>query len=297
MLKKLVIVVLCSLLHIQCDVNPLEMVSTGKDTTAAKLEKARLHLDAKEYSQAHAILTGLTADPATDSNEIRLLLSAATLGASGLEVWSLITELLSGNTTIESGGMATILSSVTGAVLGTGEELERKLTALDESVTLLRASPDPTSENVNNMACVLAGIAVSPSMGEATATFTRLQTAVDTINSSAGSCTAVSDLATTISEVSELSARFSQVMTLSEECPFLAIDTSATSGIDSILGTLSSNADLGCNTSSNQFLPSCLVEQASTDVGTAVANDGNIATCELIYNCFTPTGLSACFSS
>ncbi|MFK7873029.1 MAG: hypothetical protein AB8C84_07650 [Oligoflexales bacterium] len=289
-------VLLLSVLILGCDTNPLGYVSTGKDTPKAQREQARIHLDNQDYSAAHAILNDLASDVETDSNEVRLLLSAATLGAAGIEIWALMTDLLSGNTTIESGGMSEILSSVTGAVLGSGEVLETKLIALDQAVAVLRSAPDSSNEGVNNMACVLAGIAISPSIANATTAFGSLQTAVDAIDASGGSCSSVSDLTETLAQVSALSSRFSEVMSLSEQCPFLEIDTSATSGVDSILGTLSTTADQGC-LSPNPFLPSCLVTEAASDVGTAVAQDGDIASCELIYNCFTPSGLSSCFSS
>jgi hypothetical protein len=58
------------------------------------VEQAKVHLDNKEYKEAIEILDKMAEDQKQDSNEVRLLLAAANLGVSGLDIWSIIGSVL-----------------------------------------------------------------------------------------------------------------------------------------------------------------------------------------------------------
>ena len=125
----------------------------------------------------------LSSDSDTDGNDIRILLAAAKLGESELDVWSIIGNILDSDG-LSSGGM--FLDALSESLLGTGDEKEQKLIALDEAIDFLNKAPQPEESRVANTKCFLSGIMAVSIITDATIQMQNLQDAITA--ASQGNC-------------------------------------------------------------------------------------------------------------
>jgi hypothetical protein len=283
------LIILSTIFLNSCGFNLLYYVSSGKDSKEVLLEDARILLDEKDYAGAAKILDKMMNSSGKDSNDVRLMLAAANLGVSGLDVWSIVGTLLE-NSSAKSGGVNNILSSISEDLIGTGEEKTARLAALEDAINALKTAPVPEEDRVQNTACFLAGILVVPTLAEATAAMTSLQTAISAASS--GDCDGAANLSTALGDISSSAIRFSLVLETAAACPFLQIDTSSVDGVNGALNTLIAGADKGCSsfpTGMEAIIPACVQKAAGIPNTSAAASDKRIDSCEIVLHCYDPT--------
>jgi hypothetical protein len=289
-----------------CGFNFYEPFAPGKDENKAKVERAKVMMDEKDYAGARKLLSPMQEDSKTDSNDVRLLLAAAILGETGLDIWSIISNLLdstsSTNSSSSSSGADSILNVFSDSLLGTGAERDAKFEGLSEALTLLRNAPAPEEKKVQNTACFFAAMLVVPTVTDTQTQLTDALTALNSISTSTDgvTCPNIDELMQPVNNLASLASNFSQTLAAAQNCSFLDFsDAAATLNVvEQRLSRLSSAADLGCALPScpdsvpncNSLYPSCV--QTALGVGTGGASDGQISACELTLHC---TPLSKCF--
>lgn len=287
----------------------------------AQLEQARVLMDQKKYDEAVDVLEPVIDDD-PDSNEAYLLYAAAKLGVAELDVWSIISDVLeaqekssskkstataSSSSSKSSGGLDELLDSLGDSVLGTGTERTAKVEALIDAITTLRAAPDPDKKDVQNTACLLAGILAVPTVASAKSSLDDATTALQTIKTSASdggqTCPDITALDDAAAGVSAAAAAFNLILQVASSCPFLDLEeTQATmNAVQTQMSLLTENADKGCDSlptcpaalpDCQSLFPTCVQQALAVGTSSAKAGDGTISSCELVLNC-TVTG--GCF--
>jgi hypothetical protein len=289
---RLTIAIATSTILAGCGFNLLYYVSTAKDEPRVLLEDAKIKLDAKDYSGAAEILNKMKDNAKKDSNDVRLMLAAANLGVSGLDLWSVIGKLLNTKTQ-SSGSVNTLLSTISDNLLGEGEEKAARILALEDAIDGLKSSPEPDDDRIENTSCFLAGVLVVPTLSDGTTAMEALQSAVTA--ASQGDCDGAAGLSTSLGDISEVAGRFSTILDTAKSCPFLKLDTSQVDGVNGALNTLIASADKGCDGVTDEtaaLLPQCVRTAAGIPNSSAVTGDKRIDSCELVLHCYDP---SACF--
>ena len=289
--------------------NLFESVSKGttlKHDTSAQLEQARVDLDKGDDASALSLLQPIIADPTTDSDEARVLAAAATLGSAGVDVWETISELLSTLDQVSdqrSQGLNQVLDSLSDTVFGTGTTRTAKIAAMQSALTILEAAPgsattvaasngtaDPL---ISNTACVVAAFLAVPTLADAAAAITDLETALT--GAASGSCSRVTSITSDINEMATVATNLNGVLAAASSCTFLNIDQagSQTNSIEQALSTVSKTGGKGCGSvPSSVSGASCLQQVLSATSSLSSATGGKLSACSLIVNCTTP---SSCF--
>jgi hypothetical protein len=288
------VAILSTALLSSCGFNLLYYVASGKDSKEVQLEDARILLDKKDYAGAATILTKLKDSSDKDSNDVRLMLAAANLGVSGLDIWSIVATLLE-KSTEKSGSANSILSSISDDLIRTGDEKVARLAALEEAIDALKSAPDPEETRVQDTACFLGAILVVPTIAEATTALAALQTAITA--AAGGNCDGAAGLSTALGDLTATASRFSLVLDTAKACPFLKIDTSSVDGVNGALNSLITGADKGCDAfpaGMEALIPACVQKAAGLPNDRALAGDKRIDSCELVLHCYDPV---SCFKS
>lgn len=274
----------------------------------AQLEEARTEIDSGEYAKASEILLKLIEQEATDSDEARLLYAAALLGDAGLDIWSIIADILNetGKNSNRSGGIDTIFNTFSDTALGTGSERTEKTAALAAAINTLSAAPNAQDKKILNTICLLAGMLAAPTLADASAAVATVSTALQQISASAtsngASCPNISLLDTGLSGIQATAANFNLILSAAANCPFIDLNsaTAMMNQVELSLSRLRANSDKGCvlpTCPSSQpncaaSFPSCV--QSSLGVGQhpEYANNGRIEACEIVLHC---TDAAECF--
>jgi hypothetical protein len=279
-----------------------------KNDDDAKLEQARVLMDKKKYDEALKILEPMIGDSKQDSNEARILFSAAKLGVAQLDVWSIIGSILDSTSNSSGssgdGGVDNIFDSFSDSVLGTGAARDAKVTALSDALEVLQAAPQPDERKLRNTACIFAGFLSVPTLADATTAMTNMQTALQQISNSALSggtvCPDVSLLDDAAAGLANVAESFNMILSAAQSCPFLNLDEAANlmNTVEQSMNNLRTSADKGCDSlpTCPASLPGCrslfpVCVQQALEVGTssAKAQDGNLASCEIVLHCINPT--------
>ncbi len=287
-----------------CDVNVFESVAS-KNSDAYWLEEARIQIDQESFGDALEALNHV----GSDSNELRLIRSAARLGQSGLSLWSVLLTAIDGTSyskTDTTSGTDQVFNSISSAVVGTGETKTSRLEALSSAVEDLLAAPDASAARVRNMSCFLAGVMALPTVED---TNSAVQSTISSLNSIAAttntsnpsaSCPDTTNLTSSLALISSAQARFGLILKATESCTFLDTSSGSSSlnAIEIALKKFSAQADKGCSStpscSANDAACkalglNCVYEALNADGATSKASDGTVSSCELVQNCLDPT--------
>lgn len=271
----------------------------------AKLEEARVHIDKEEYAEANKILQGLMEKEETDSNEARLLYAAAMLGDAGLDVWSIISEILddTGKKSSRSGGLDTIFNTFSDSILGSGAERTKKMETLALAISNLLAAPLPSEKKVNNTACLLAGLLAVPTIADATAAVSNVTAALQQISAAASSggetCPNTSLLDSSLEGIRAAAEDFNLVLTAASNCAFLDLESAEAlmNQVEESLTRLRTNADKGCELPTcpaavpncASLFPKCVQEILAVGEHPEYVGNGSVESCEIVLNCTDPT--------
>ncbi|HET9236122.1 MAG TPA: hypothetical protein VFO10_02655 [Oligoflexus sp.] len=284
-----------------CDMNLYESVVKPK-TDRALMEEARIKIDEQDYDGALSSLDKV----GRDSNDLRLLRSAARLGQSGLSMWTILTDIVDG-TGFDSGtgsGVDNFFDQISGAVVGEGEARTLRLAALTESVSDLLQAPDPNASRVKNLACFLAGVMALPTVTDATTaiqstttSLASLAATVDVSNPNA-QCPDLSGLNSSLTTIANVQNQFSLILEATANCKLLDVTGTGSdlNAIEAQLAKFNQNADAGCSSTpacgsgaACQALGlQCVYDALTTGSGVSTAQDGQVSKCELVQNCLTP---------
>ncbi|WP_141733735.1 hypothetical protein [Oligoflexus tunisiensis] len=284
-----------------CDFNVYQSVVKPENDTAL-LEEARIKMDEHDYTGAMNSLEKVE----RDSNELRLLRSTARLGQSGLSMWTILTDIVDGDSFDRGSGngIDNLFDQISGAVVGEGETRDLRLTALTESVNDLLGAPDRSASRVKNLACFLAGVMALPAVTDATTAIQGTTTslanlaATTDVTNPAAQCPDLSDLNTSLTTIATVQTRFSLILEATSDCKL--IDATGTgnelNAIEAQLAKFNQNADAGCSTTpacgssaACQALGlQCVYEALTDDATVSTAQDGSVTKCELVQNCLTP---------
>lgn len=301
MWRRLLITVSASWVFAACDMNLYESL-VKPDNDRALIEEARIKIDEQDYTGALSSLEKIE----RDSNDLRLLRSAARLGLSGLSMWTILTDIVDGTGFNEGtgSGVDNFFDQISGAIVGEGEARTLRLTALTESVGDLLDAPDPNASRVKNLACFLAGVMALPTVTDATtaiqdttSSLTTLAATVDVTNPNA-QCPDLSGLNSSLSTIANVQTQFSLILAATSNCKLLDVTGTGSelNAIESQLAKFNQNADAGCSATpacgsgaACQALGlQCVYTALTTDSGVSTAQDGQVSKCELVQNCLTP---------
>lgn len=274
----------------------------------ARIEEAKVKIDEGDYQAAVNLMSPLVEDPDSDSNDARLLLAAAKLGAADFGVWSLISKILESTSAAsqQQGGIDAVFDSFSDTLLGTGEARAAKVTALLEAITLLRAAPAPNEKKVQNTNCLFVGLLAVPTVADATAslnaTLTSLQQIRDQATSGGAQCPNISLLNDATAQVQSVAQSFALILDAASSCSFLDLQEAQNlmNAVQEQLNLMLTNADKGCASlpacpaalpNCQSLFPTC-VQQSLIGATNATAGDGRISMCELVLHCTDP---KSCF--
>ena len=279
------------------------LVSDESDT--ARMVQAQKHLDKRQYSEATTELEKIT----QDSNMKRILLVSADMGTNELDIWAIVKEILDNSNTSGGSGIDNVFETIGSTILGDDPVTRsNRILAIESNIALLDQSPDQNDTTAKNLSCFLAGVLALPTVSDSTSVLTNAQSVLDEIagtttggGTDTETCPDLSTLNSTLSDMRRIKDSFTAIIASAKKCNILDIEDTADSlnAVERQLNSLISNADKGC-----QSIPSCsggaycdalslgCVQTALEGNETAIANDGIIATCELVQNCINPT---ACF--
>jgi hypothetical protein len=277
-----------------------------KNDQDAKLEQVMVLLDKKKYSEALEIVEPMIDDANEDSNQARILFASAKLGQSQLDIWSVVKNILNTDTG-DGAGIDNIFDSFSESVLGTDDLRKAKVDALAESLSTLLSAPAPDERKLQNTACLFAGLLSIPTIADATDALNDLQSALGQIRDAAGSggtvCPNISVLDAAANDVAFATFNFNLVLQAAQTCPFLDLDEAANlmNTVERSMSNLRSAADKGCDTlpscpaglpGCSALFPPCVQEALNVGTSSAVAQDRQIAACELVLHCINP---ASCF--
>jgi hypothetical protein len=279
-----------------CGVNFIGAISPDPLSEGGQLEQANALIDKKDYSGALSFLQ----DMDEDSNRRRVMMVAARLGNSGLDIWQILENVISGQTS--SSGTDNFFNGLTDSVFGSGDVLAARLAAMRASLNDLQTAPNAGLADVSDTACFLGAMWITPLSLTATTELTSINTSLKSI--SVSDCSGVTGLQTGLDSVLETVADIQSVLQAISGCTF--IDVSGTSGslnsVETQISTLLTSADKGCEVPScsagdlacEALEQSCVREILVDSESAAVADDGKLTSCEVVQSCYNP---SACFGS
>jgi hypothetical protein len=301
MWRRLLLTVQASWVLTACDLNLYESV-VKPETDTALMEEARIKIDEQDYAGALSSLDKVE----RDTNDLRLLRSAARLGQSGLSMWTILTDAVDDAGVGSSGGngVDNLFDQISGAVVGEGETRTLRLAALTDSVSDLLDAPDRNASRVKNLACFLAGIMAIPTVTDATAaiqdtttSLSSLAATVDITNPNA-QCPDLSGLNTSLTTIANVQTQFSLILEATSNCKLLDVTGTGSdlNAIEAQLAKFNQNADAGCSATpacgsgaACQALGlQCVYDALTTGSGVSTAQDGQVTKCELVQNCLNP---------
>ena len=283
--------------------------SALKSDAKAKLERAKILLDQKNYSDAHALLKEMEAGGA-DSSEVRIYDAGAILGIADLDILTILNNII---TSLNSGSNSTtlngVLNSITDTLLGTGAARTARIQALTDAITLLTSSPDPNDSKVSSTKCLLGAILAVPTITDGTTAMTNMQTALSQISGSASSngtvCPNISAFNTAVTAVSTAATNLTKILDIAKNCTFLDLNqaVSQMSGITKSMKTMVTAVDKGCDSlptcpsslpNCQSLFPTCVQQVLKIGTSGAKSGDGIVSACEVVLHCIDPT---QCFKS
>ncbi len=301
MWRRLLLSVSASWVFTACDMNLYESV-VKPESDRALIEEARIKIDEQDYAGALSSLEKID----RDTNELRLLRSAARLGLSGLSMWTILTDIVDGTGFNEGtgSGVDNFFDQISGAIVGEGDTRTLRLAALTESVDDLLAAPDPSASRVKNLACFLAGVMALPTVTDATTAITdtttslaNLAATVDVTNPNA-QCPDLSGLNSSLTTIANVQNQFTLILEATSNCKLLDVTGTGSelNAIEAQLAKFNQNADAGCSatpacgsSAACQALGlQCVYDALTTDSDASSAQDGQVTKCELVQNCLTP---------
>jgi hypothetical protein len=268
---------------------------TEAKSDEARLAEAEALIDEKEYAKALGVINEVEGD----TNEKRMLEVAASLGASGVSIWQLIIDII--NNQLQSSDDVSfdqIFASMSADILGTGTEKTAKITAMQSSIQSLIAAPDPAANRLVNLNCFLGGVLSVITVTDGEAALTQVQDALTTIQqsstgsgSTADECPGIDDLSTGLERINQVQSSLGLILQATQGCGFINLGENSPNRIEENLNQVISAADKGCEPT-----PSCGSSEAcqalslgcvqeEVDVTAGVADDSEVASCELVQNC------------
>lgn len=283
---------------VACGANVYESF-TSKNTDRHLMAEARILIDKKKYDEAIDILEKVE----NNSNDKAILTAGAKLGKSGLSMWELLLEVVDG---IQSGnssgsGIEQVFNSFSDSLFGVGEERTERLAALEEAIDLLKSAPEQDGK-IEGFRCFLTGILVLPivndsakNMVTATNALTSLQDSITGSGSSRDECPGLTDFETAMASMNNMQSSLSIILDATESCSILKSlqDASGLNEVSQMIDKFVAGADQGCpqitcdNPACQALQLGCMQEVLNTTSEAAQPNNGQLATCELVYNCRT----------
>jgi hypothetical protein len=282
---------------------------SAKETTAALREETLVQLNQGNYDSAEAAAEKLWAKE--KSNDNASLYSIALASQAGVGLFDLIVKTIekstgtasapsngsTGNNVFES--MSSVLPAFTDA----------QLITLKKAIDVLDAAPDKSSSKLLFQRCLTAAIYTLPTIKNLQTGITNLQSTLSELPSRLGTgssstgCTASADtINTTAAELSDaitnlgtITTNFATAIQTIGECFPSSEGKDSLNTVSQQVSKLTAAADKGCaipptQKIGNYTLPSCLNDTVNASGGgTAAANDGKIAGCELLLNCSSGT--------
>ena len=295
----LLVTMACAIGLNSCGMNFFEPIAS-KDSDEYHMEQARIYVDQKKYADAEASLAKVEGN----SNEKTLLLVGSKLGNVGLSLWEILLDVVDSltNTSSSSGssGMEQVFNVFSDTLFGTGDERDEKLQAINESIALIRNAPEQDSK-MEAFRCFLSGIYVLPVVNDGTNAMINVTTALNSLESSVSGdgsssdqCPGLDAFQAAMSGLDTVRNGLDFIIQQTSDCEILSFlsDSGDLNAISERLKKFVDAADQGCPTIScnNDVLCEalqlgCVAELL--DTSSAVAGDGIVDQCELVYNCTT----------
>ena len=206
-----------------CGTNFLGPISL-KNSDNYYLDEASHNIDEGNYEKAKENLNKVK----KNSNEKVLLTASATLGASGLGMWTILLDMIDKNTfsNEQGGGVDNVFNFFSDNVYGEGEVKESRLTAIRTSISSLKTAPNQISQ-ITNFNCFLVGLLIIPQSSDGTEAMSAVSTSLQNIlsnsigsGSNSDQCPGIDDLDDNLKKIDQLSSDFSTAFELSESCTF-----------------------------------------------------------------------------
>ncbi len=282
---------ICLMLLSSCgNTNYLQFMA-DETSEASALEKARVEIDSKKYSDASATLAGIS----SDSNEKRKLLASSRLGAAGIDFWNIIvTTINEGISNLSFDSFLALVDSALESTYGISGTDERRaaLIATDEAINELLTAPGASAPDIQSMACMIAALDSIPLSTTLTSTLNGLQTSLNSLvlDPTDPSCPDTTSLETAMEDVTVEMGFLGNVLLAIKNCgTIINPDKSGSlNAIEQTLKILLDNADQGCSSSgASCSTVECRISSCLSDSSTAQADDGEVSTCELVENCLS----------
>ena len=267
---------------------------TSKDSDRYHLDAAKIHIDRKEYADAESSLEKVE----HNSEEKVLLQVSAKLGKSGLSMWDILLEAIEKSSSSTGGsGVEKLFNLFSDTFFGTGQERLERLNALDESVQLLK-SVATSGDKLDNLRCFLTGIFILPVVNDGSAAILDINSTLQSIGNTvsgtgatAEECSGLSAFQTAMETLSRVQGNLQFILEQISGCSLLDFlnNSSAINEVANRMRTFSETADKGCPaiTCTGAICDALnfpCVDQLLDTEG-AVADNGIISACELVYNC------------
>ena len=280
-----------------CGPNYFESLVT-KDSDEYHMEQARIYVDQKKYADAEASLAKVEGD----SNEKTLLLVGSKLGKVGLSLWEILLDVVDSlaNSSSSGSGMEQVFNVFSDTLFGTGDERDEKLLALNESIELIKGAPEQNSK-MEAFRCFLSGIYVLPVVNDGTTAMVNVTTALNSLESSVSGdgsssdqCPGLDAFQAAMTGLETVRNGLDFIIQQTGDCELLSFlsDSGDLNAMSERLKKFVDAADQGCPTVTcdNDILCEalqlgCVAELL--DTSSAVAGDGTVDQCELVYNCTT----------
>ena len=289
---RIITLLIIALSFLSCGTNFYSFLVVTKDSSEVMvLEEARNDLDDKNYTDAINRLEELD----EDSNEKYLLLASAHIGASGLDLWTLIRGVIEDDSRTSDSGIDSVFNAATQGLFGTGEERIAKRDGMRNAIHSLMAAPDTQDSRISNLGCFLAGLWSFPTIEVASSVVTNLQNVLTELNSSimnTGDCGSTEELTSDVSDVSVVAEDIQLISQMIEGCTLFSTENASgqLNSLERSLNKFILNADKGCMPSActgNALVcaaleASCVQDSFSLD---AIAGDEKVSTCEILYGC------------
>lgn len=305
---KLIAGTLAAALCVACG-NSIFSVLSENDSLESLQEDAVISMNENDYNTAAAKLSMVWAQKPT--NEVCQLYAAAVLGQGQIVLFDVIRSTLQSLTGSDKlgTGVLDMLANSSEAVLGvlTPARLEK----INASLAILENAPDANNVGVFFQKCITAGVSAVPtlqSLSRLEQELTNLQTIMTSFNADPeASCIspqrsqldeAAASLTNLFSEATAATESIARISVILDQCFPTGGAASESTVLVERITALRSQADLGCALPDigplvvgSTNIPSCVYSQFSDQASTAVAGDGIIQGCELLFNC----GGGSCF--
>ncbi|MFK7823978.1 MAG: hypothetical protein AB8G05_07475 [Oligoflexales bacterium] len=281
-----------------CGMNFFEPIASS-DSDHYHMEQARIYVDQKKYADAEASLAKVEGN----SNEKTLLLVGSKLGNVGLSLWEILLDVvdsLTNSSSSSSSGMEQVFNVFSDTLFGTGDERDDKLEAINESIALIRSAPEQDSK-MEAFRCFLSGIYVLPIVNDGTSAMVNVTTALNSLESSVSGdgsngdqCPGLDAFQAAMSGLETVRNGLDFIIQQTADCELLSFlsESGDLNAISERLRKFVEAADQGCPTITCNNDALCEALQLGCvadllDTSSAVAGDGIVDQCELVYNCTT----------